>query len=90
MVKQNQKKKTASIKLPIMDIKDSVILDKAHESVVPTNAVCRDYEAYWQDEQGAAIYNTKKYGNAYLMEKFTDFLPQVTKRLTGRNNIWQK
>ena len=48
---------TATIKLPLMEIKNSVVLDKAQESVVPTCEVCQDNRAFYQDEQGAAIYN---------------------------------
>lgn len=45
--------------LPLKDITNAVVLDNAGESVVPTFDICDDELAYYQDKQGAAIYNTE-------------------------------
>ena len=49
----------ASVKLPLIEISDAVVLEKAQESVLPTCEICKDELEYYQDKHGAAIINTE-------------------------------
>ena len=55
-------KKSGSIELPVVGIKDGLILPEAKESVIPLADICGPGTgmAYYQDEKGAALVNTKK------------------------------
>ena len=54
-------KQRANMATPLMEIKNSVVLKKAKESVIPTTEICRDGNdlAFYQDKNGAAIMNVK-------------------------------